>query len=209
MILYCPRCGAALPVDFLGEWLRTNARCLECGVALDRPAAMLAVSDEELVYALDEWLVADRVALTTALATDGIPYRWEADIALVVPLVAEEEVDALLGDLEGDGSVAVDGLGVGVEGPDGGEEAMRAMGELFVAADRLWHAPLDQVVAADLEVAADVVGASLPPYGLDLVVWQRIRAMAEATVSSVVDGDDEDVIARHARALRDLLRQYV
>ena len=38
--------------------------------------------------------------MTEALAVDGIPYRWEQDVILVVPEVAEDEVDLLLDHLE-------------------------------------------------------------------------------------------------------------
>ena len=191
MVLFCPRCGVELPVQFRGEWFSTNPRCLDCGVALAETPPMLAPSEEELQYGLDEWPVPDRVALTIALAADGIPYRWERDIVLVVPEVAEEEVDVLLDHLEAqdpelatEGAVGFDGAG---EAPDGGEEAQAAMVELFLAADRLRHSPLDQVVAADLEVAAEAVAARLPPYGIDPRVWERIQQMAAATVSSSMD----------------------
>ncbi len=214
MILFCPRCGVELPVQFRGEWFSTNPRCLDCGVALAETPAMLAPSEEELQYGLDEWPVHDRVALTIALAADGIPYRWEFEVVLVVPEVAEEEVDILLDHLESqdpelstEGAVGFDGAG---EGPDGGEEAQAAMVELFLAADRLRRSPLDQEVAADLEVAAEAVAAKLPPYGIDPRVWERIQQMASATVSSSIDADvGEEAVAADAGALRDFLRQYV
>ena len=214
MVLFCPRCGVELPVQFRGEWFSTNPRCLDCGVALADTPPMLAPSEEELQYGLDEWPLPDRVALTIALAADGIPYRWEPDIVLVVPEVAEEEVDVLLDHLEAqdpelatEGAVGFDGA---AEAPDGGEEAQAAMVELFLAADRLRHSPLDQVVAADLEVAAEAVAARLPPYGIDPRVWERIQQMAAATVSSTLDEEvTEEAVAADATALRDFLRDYV
>jgi hypothetical protein len=214
VILYCPRCGTELPVQFRGEWFSTHTRCLDCGVALAEPPAMLAPSDEELQYGLDEWPVPDRVALTTALAAEVIPYRWEPDVVLVVPAVAEDEVDALLDHLEQQdpdlstaGAAGFDGV---VEVPDGGEEAQAAMVELFLAADRLRHSPLDQEIAADLEVAAEAVAGRLPPYGVDARVWRTIQEMAAAAVSSSVDEEaGADIVAGDARALRDFLRQYV
>ena len=214
VVLFCPRCGVELPVQFRGEWFSTNPRCLDCGVALAETPPMLAPSEEELQYGLDEWPLPDRVALTIALAADGIPYRWERDIVLVVPEVAEEEVDVLLDHLEAqdpefatEGAVGFDGAG---EAPDGGEEAQAAMVELFLAADRLRHSPLDQVVAADLEVAAEAVAARLPPYGIDPRVWAQIQQMAAATVSSSIDeAVGEEVVAADATTLRDFLRDYV
>ena len=206
VVLFCPRCGVELPVQFRGEWFSTNPRCLDCGVALAETPPMLAPSEEELQYGLDEWPLPDRVALTIALAADGIPYRWEPDIVLVVPEVAEEEVDVLLDHLEAqdpelatEGAVGFDGAG---EVADGGEEAQAAMVELFLAADRLRRSPLDQVLAADLDLAAEAVAARLPPYGIDAGVWERIQEMAAAAVSSSVDEDaDEDTVAADASAL--------
>jgi hypothetical protein len=214
VILYCPRCGAALPVRFRGEWFTTDAGCQECGVAPGAARATLAPSDEELGYGLDEWPVPDRVALTSALAEEGIPYRWEPDVVLVVPAVAEDEVDALLGGLEqpapgetNAGEPSHDGRG---EPADGGAEAHAAMTELFVAADRLRRAPLDQEVAADLEIAAEAVAARLPPYGVDAGVWRAIQTLAAAAVSSSIDAEaDEAAVAHDAAALRDFLRPYV
>ncbi|MEA2703771.1 MAG: hypothetical protein QOD63_1716 [Actinomycetota bacterium] len=214
MILYCPRCGAELSVRFRGEWFSTNAQCSECGVALAETRSMLAPSAEELLYGLDEWPVPDRVALTGALTEDGIPYRWEADVVLVVPQVAEDEVDMLLDHLEGQAPVQPTHGTVGpaaseVDGADGGEEAQAAMVDLFVAADRLWHSPRDEWMAADLAAAADAVAASLPPYGIEVRVWHSIQRMAAAAVSSVEEGAGEEAVAEGAQRLRDFLRDYV
>ena len=157
---------------------------------------MLAPSDEEVGYGLDEWPVPDRVALTTALSGDGIPYRWEADVVLVVPAVAEDEVDVLLDHLEAQVSDRSPTGGVAVA--DGGEEAHEAMVELFLAADRLWRSPQDEWMAADLGVAADAVAASLPPYGIDDQVWHTIQGLAAAAVSSVDEAAGEDAVATDA-----------
>lgn len=216
MILYCPRCGTELPVQFKGEWFSTNTRCLDCGVALSETPPMLAPSDEELQYGLDEWPVPDRVALTEALAVDGIPYRWEQEVILVVPDVAEDEVDLLLDHLEAldpvgatDEAVGAGDADVPIDGADGGEEAQAAMGELFLAADRLWHAPTDPRAAADLDAAATFVATSLPPYGIDPTAWHRVRQLAAAAVSSMDGEAGEEAVAEDAKALRDFLRSYV
>ncbi|MCA1656222.1 MAG: hypothetical protein LC713_00630 [Actinobacteria bacterium] len=212
MILYCPRCGAAFPVQVYGE-LGHNARCVECGVALAESRAMLAKSPEEVRYGLDEWPLPDRVALTTALAADGIPYRWEPDIVLVVPEVAEEEVDSILDQLEDQSpelsTANPGGIDGAAEAADGGEEAHAAMVDLFLAADRLRHSPHDPEAAVDVETAAEDVAAHLPPYGIERSVWQRIGEMAAAVVAGLDRGAAEEAIARDARGLRNLLRDYV
>jgi hypothetical protein len=83
------------------------------------------------------------------------------------------------------------------------------MVDLFVAADRLWHSPRDEWMAADLAAAADAVAASLPPYGIEVRVWHSIQRMAAAAVSSVEEGAGEEAVAEDAQRLRDFLRDYV
>ncbi len=205
MIIYCPRCGAQYRQELRGEWLETGARCVDCGLAVTAPPAMLARSgvEEEVEYDLVDWDVPERGAATTALLEAEIPYRWEPDLVLVVPAVAEDEVDRLLEELdevpeaEDDGSV------------DGGEEAQGAMADLFVAADRLQHAPGDADLARDVVEAATTVRACLPPYGIDRPMWRQIQGLASTLVADLEDSAEEDVVAEDARAVRDYLRDYV
>jgi hypothetical protein len=103
MILYCPRCGSEFPAKFRGEWFDSGPICGDCGVSLGDPPAMLAPSEAEMTYGLDEWPVADRAAVTAALFDDDVPYRWEAGVVLVVPDAVEALVDGILDDLEGSG----------------------------------------------------------------------------------------------------------
>jgi len=250
MILFCPRCGAEFPQAIRGEWLESSRQCSDCGVALADPPAMLAPSDAEVTYGLDEWPVVDRSALTGALTEDAIPYRWESAVVLVVHESVEAVVDGILDDLEGttdkvpeevepaavpdeipddgdesDGDDSDDESdGDGDESDDddsdddepddenaiadGGEEAQAAMSDLFLAADRLQHAPWDIVLAEELAVVADIVGVSLPPYGIDAATWSRIHQLALA-VDEAADGDDDAVTAERTIALREFLRPYV
>lgn len=164
--------------------------------------------DDEVEYDLVDWPVVERSAATHALAGAEIPYRWEAGLVLVVPTVAEEEVDRLLDDLEDTGELAP------AEEPDddeadGGEEAQAAMADLFVAADRLQHAPADVDVAADVTAAASVVRGSAPPYGIERPVWRRIQELATTLVGDIEEFAEEDVVGANARAVRDFLREYV
>ncbi len=205
MILYCPRCGAQFPTKFKGEWFDTAPTCGECAVAVEDPPAMLAPSDKEVTYGLDEWPVGDRAALTAALVADDIPYRWEDDVVLVVPDGAEEAVDGILDDLE-----AVEesiGAAEGADGAptDGGEAAQAAMADLFVAADRLHRAPRDVEIALELDELADVVAESLPPFGIDPPTWRRVVELALA----VGESTDERTTLDSSAALRHFLRPYV
>ena len=209
MIIYCPRCGAPFREDFKGDWFESSVRCPECALMVTEPPLMLAKgSDEDEVdYDLGEWQVGERSAATTALLEVDIPYRWEQDLVLVVPAVAEDEVDLILDELEEVEELAEEDEAAVA---DGGAEAQEAMGDLFVAADRLQHDPLDDRMAADLLVAAGSVGVSAPPYGIERPVWRRIQELA-ATLAGDLEEEavDEDTVAADARALREYLRDLV
>lgn len=190
--------------------LDSTRRCDECALSLTDAPLMLAAGepDDEVQYDLRDWEVAERSAATNALLDVDIPYRWEADLVLVVPAVAEEEVDHLLDELEdADDEEADDGDGDDVA--DGGAEAQEAMGDLFVAADRLQHDPADERMGAEALYAAGVVSASAPPYGVERAVWRRIQALAATLAEGLEEAGDEETVAAGARALREYLRDLV
>ena len=207
MITYCPRCGAEFPEQLIAITLHTGVRCDDCGIEIADPPGMLAHGndEDEVEYDLAEWEPGERGGATSTLREADIPYRWEADLVLVVPAVAEEEVDRLLDELgeveeldEGDGA-----------GADGGEEAQSAMADLFVAADRLQHDPTDPDVVIEVLDAANVVGDSLAPYGIARPVWRRIQELSSTVVTDLEDAVDEETVATDARALREYLRDLV
>ena len=207
MITYCPRCGDRFREELRGEFVNTAITCAACAVVVEGAPLMLAVGDEEdeVSYDLAEWEVAERVAATTGLLAVDIPYRWEADLVLVVPAVAEEEVDRLLDELD-----EVEELeGADEDEGDGGAEAQAAMGDLFVAADRLQHDPTDARMVADALEAEIVVADSLPPYGVERPVWRRIQALAETLAGDLQEAADDETVAADARALREYLRDLV
>jgi len=228
MTTFCPRCGAEFAQVFKGEWFETAVRCGECGLTVADPPLMLArgPSDDEVEYSLGEWLVPERAAASAALAAVDIPYRWEAELVLVVPAVAEDEVDRLLEDLdpvdgtagdagEGGGDVDAGDVGEGIEAEvtdddlDGGEQAQAAMADLFVAADRLQHDPADRDLAGELRTLTATVGASAPPYGIARPVWRRIQDLASTVVAGLDDGAAPETVAADTRALREFLRDLV
>ena len=212
MVNFCPRCGAQFSTEVLGEWIRANVKCPDCRLALTEEPAMLAPSDDEIGYELTDWPVTDRSAITTALIEADIPYRWEPALMLVVPASVEKPVDALLQSLAAEAPDATGDLPAeeGLEdAADGGEEAQAAMSDLFVAADRLQHAPFDPELGEDMVKATEAVGACLPPYGIEAPVWQKIQEQAAAIVGDLEEGADDDVVAGNTRALRDFLRDYV
>ncbi len=210
----CPRCGGELPFDFLGRWFETSARCPECGVAPAAVPTVLPISEDEVTYTLTDMPPTDRSAVTGALVEDDIRYRWGPDLVLAVAVGAEREVDRVLEDFADSGASAADAdggeeAGIGAEEADGGEEATEAMGDLFVAADRLLHAPYDEAIGTELSEAASAAGASLPPYGVEAPVWRTVQDLATSVLSDLEQGADEDVVVADARALRDFLRDYV
>ncbi len=138
-----------------------------------------------------------------ALAEADIPLGREADLILVVPAVAEGEVDQLLEELEGPEELDGDAE------DDGGDDAQGAMAELFVAVDRLQHDPADPDVAADVLYAAGAVSASSPPYGIERPVWRRIQGLASTVVTDLEEAVDDETVAADARALREYLRDLV
>ena len=209
MIIFCPRCGTQLREAFKGEWFESGVRCPECGLTLTDPPLMLARgnNEDEVEYDLVEWEMTERAAATTALLEAEIPYRWEGELVLVVPAVAEEEVDRLLdglGDIE-----ELDEAGEVEDGGDGGEEAQGAMADLFVAADRLQHDPIDPDLATDVVEAATTVCTCAPPYGIERPVWRRIQALASTLAADLEEAADEDTVAAGARAVREYLRDLV
>jgi hypothetical protein len=105
-------------------------------------------------------------------------------------------------DDDADDEEAVDDL-------DGGEEAQAAMADLFVAADRLQHAPTDLDLADEVAGLAATVDSCAPPYGIARPVWRRIQSLSSAVAAGLAEGADEDTVATDARALRDFLRDLV
>lgn len=215
MASLCPRCGAEFPMEFAPGQARVQPHCRDCHLVVEVPPPMLEAGDEddELAYELDEWGVAERGALTAALAEREILYRWEPGLTLVVPVDVEELVDALLDDIDEaewepdddeDGGEDDD-----EDDEDGGEDAQTAMSELFVAADRLSHHPDDVAAAADLLTAGEVVDDTNPPYGIEVQVWERVRELTAEVARHLDRATDEDAVANAARNLRDFLRGYV
>jgi hypothetical protein len=211
MIAVCPRCGAEFPTRVHGAGVLVQTeRCADCGVTVADPPPMLAPGpeEEEVEYGLAGWPASGRSQVVSGLLEAEIPYRWEPGLVLVVPAVAEEEVDRLLDELEDD-VAPVGAADVAEDDADGGEEAQAAMADLFVAADRLQHAPADESIAGEVLGAATLVRASAPPYGIERPVWRRIQDLAGALVGDMDEAAGEDVVAEDARSLRDFLRDLV
>lgn len=152
--------------------------------------------DQEVVFELAEWGDELRAAVTEVLAERGVPHDWEGT-DLVVDEQDADLVDAVLDELEAAPLGEVIELD-DVLPPAANEATYDDVSALYLAADRLVHAPDDPDARAELrDAAADVAGTSAP-YGVGDREWTRILAAADAATD--LGG---------ARALRDLLRPYV
>ena len=213
---FCPRCGAFFAPDVNMEFSTTQVLCRECGLSLEDPPAILARSEndeDQIAYDLAEWPPEDRAIASADLVELDIPYRWEDNIVLVVPAGVEEQVDAILDEIDENALASDEEALVDLEtGEDGGEEAATAMSDLFIAADDLSHETYDEEKVVEFIEAASAVGQCLPPYGIEPLVWNRVQTAASAIVTALEkgeDGDDDEEVTTAARALRDLLRNYV
>lgn len=153
----------------------------------------------QVAYDLTDWETASRERLFSALEREAVPYGIDGE-ELFVHEIDEVRVDELVDAIVSPGD-ATESTG------DGGVEAM---GELFVAADRLVHDAVDPTaLAALVDVLGQAATASVP-YGMDAVWWEGIlgRARGLVTLLDVPDADEESVVAV-ATELRDGLRPYV
>ncbi len=98
-------------------------------------------------------------------------------------------------------------LDAGDDGPTDDPTAQTAMADLFLAADRLWHAPWDALLLAEVERLAGLLDSIGPPYGVEPSDWARVGSLCAAVASA--DPGDEDEIQAAALALRSFLRDYV
>jgi hypothetical protein len=212
---FCPRCGALFAPDVNLEFSTTQVLCVECGLSLEDPPEYLAPSesdDDQIAYELAEWPPEDRAIASADLVELGIPYRWEENMVLVVPAGVEEQVDAILDEIDENALASDEAALVDLEsGEDGGEEAATAMSDLFLAADGLSNDTYDEPKVVEFIEAASAVGQCLPPYGIEPPLWNRIQKEASAIVTVLEKGEDDDdeAVTTAARALRDLLRSYV
>ena len=213
---FCPRCGAFFAPDVNMEFSTTQVLCRECGLSLEDPPDVLAPAEndeDQIAYDLAEWPPEDRAIASADLVELNIPYRWEDNIVLVVPAAVEEQVDAILDEIDENALASDEAALVDLEtGEDGGEEAATAMSDMFLAADGLSNDTYDEEKVVEFIEAASAVGQCLPPYGMEPLVWNRIQTEASAIVTTLEkgeDGDDDDAVTSAARALRDFLRNYV
>lgn len=162
---------------------------------------------DDVVFELGEWGDEFRAAVGKVLGERGIGHDWEG-----TDLVVDEEdadlVDAILDQLEAEPLDEVIPLDESDTEPAENEATYEDVSALFVAADRLAHAPDDVALAEDADEAAASVDGTSAPFGVADREWARILAAADALIDTI-EGGDPDAIATSARTVRDLLRVYV
>jgi len=216
MVTCCTHCGADLsyrpPGGVLGVW---PENCPDCGLVQTDDVATLAPGEDEVEYSVVEWTPRDRILLRNALTERGVLWRWEPGPVLVVDERDESVVEGVLDDLEeagADGDLAGFGEYADAdEDQDRAEDDVRAheaMGDLFVAANRLARTPDNGPLVAEVERLAAFVGRTRAPYGVDVRLWEDVRRLSLA-VSEAGDSDDPDAVQESAERLRDLLRDFV
>ena len=175
--------------------------------------AFLDSDAEQVSYELADWDDARRGQLTEMLLAASIEHAWDEHGELVVLEDDEDRVDAII-----DGIEFPDALKVDEADEVAAEEVLASEGldpqdvlsELFVAADRLMHDPVDHEGVLSLVDAARLAETLPLPYGFAPPVWNDLVAQAQNLRGELEkdDVDDEEII-EHATKLRSTLRNYV
>ena len=165
----------------------------------------LPPDDDEIVFELGDWTADERKNLEGRLRGSGIAYRWEEEEDLVVSASDEEVVEKVLDEVE-----FPDQMAPADHADDVDDQAVYAvMSNLFVAADRLKDDPSDGNVATDFSAAADHAVAAAPPFGVAPEVWHQVQELAAGINDALAESADDDVVARDAGDLRQLLSRFV
>lgn len=166
---------------------------------------MSSDADDEIVYGLEDWEPELKDRLDERLDALGIDFAWEGP-DLVVAEADAERVEAVLDELEDEDEDRSEDLPEAAED----EAPYEALGDLYVAADRLKDAPDDPELASAFEDAAAAIDGAKPPYGVSDPEWARITELSAAVRDDLASNDaDDDVVASSARVLREVLHRYV
>ncbi len=170
--------------------------------------AFLSESDPAVEYEFENWDSDDRAAASEILTTHVVPFRWEPGLIMVVAAHREAEVDAILDELDESAAANDAALPEADEDWGQGEDAFAALGDLYDAADRLFHTPTGTTAANDLRVAGATVRGAPPPFGFNPVLWKTAGELATQLETLLTDGSNDD-IRGGAEALRDVLAEHI
>ncbi len=163
-------------------------------------AAALDEDVEQIAYDLADWEVATRDRLLALLDEEVIAHSMDGD-ELFVHEIDEHRVDEIIDALVGPGDR---------DEPLAAQVGPEVMGELFVAADRLVHDPLDHEGTLSVIDALRTASSAHPPYGMDKVWWEGVLGHADQLVTLLdTPSPDLDAVVAEATELRDGLRPFV
>jgi predicted nucleic acid-binding Zn-ribbon protein len=183
------------------EWLDDDLE-VDDGAPVDGAALT-----SETEYDLSAWTVDQRADLLARLDEAGVAHR-EEDQLLLVATRDEARVDDLLDELE-EAIPEPEPEADGEEVP-GDETPFPVLESMFLAADRLEHDPESTDGIRDLRVALEGADDRRPPYGVDIMLWQRALSLGDDLAGAIADEERDDDAAREiASDLRHLLRPYV
>ncbi len=209
----CQTCGAD-PCDGLGRNIAlgdvAEGTCPHCGRPLTVPfgRALLSGGDPAVEYEFEDWEAEDRAAATEAFTAKVVPFRWEPGLIMAVAAHREADADAILDELEEAADTDEGALPEALDEWGEGEDAFEALGDLYDAADRLFHTPTGTTAANDLREAAANVRGSPPPFGFNPVLWKTAGELATQLERLLTDGSNDDIRAG-AEALRDVLAEHI
>jgi len=165
------------------------------------PESVGDTSGGDTEYDLEEWPASRRIELVERLVELSVPHHWE-DHFLVVPTSREDEVDALLDEM--------DGVQPGARGDNVGHLDLapaEIASTLFLAAERMRRGKVDASHYGELLGALDAAEPEQPPYGFDPKVWEQAIELGDELADAVAD--DTDAVEEIAANLYALLRPLI
>jgi hypothetical protein len=169
---------------------------------------LLSDADPAVEYEFEDWTPEDRAAASEAFTARVVPFRWEPGLIMAVAAHREADADAILDELEDALETDEGVLPEATEEWGEGEDAFEALGDLYDAADRLFHTPTGTTAANDLRVAGATVRGAPPPFGFNPVLWKTAGELATQLETLLTDGSNDDIRAG-AEALRDVLAEHI
>jgi hypothetical protein len=186
-------------------------RLLDAAADLDEEPdiddALLEAGAEQVVYDLEDWDADRRAELDGRLETEGIAHAFDETGDLVVLEADEDRVDQIIDAIDFPDQLEAD-TGEGT----GGLDAVDALGDLYVATDRLVHDPSDAEGTLAAVDSARAMEAMSTPFGFGPPLWTELVEKA-GTLRELLETEaeivDDEAVHDAAESLRAALRPYV
>jgi len=173
--------------------------------------------DDEVVYEIVGFDEGQRSDLDAMLQAEDVEHSWDEQGDLVVRAADEDRAAAILDRIDMAGELTAEQVEASgddteedtVDGEDG-LAAQDAMSDLFVVVDKLMKDPDDKGLHESLAAGATRLGDLGTPFGFSKTNWSDLQSRASALVTlTAADEPDDEQVKAEARALRELLHQYV